>query len=270
MIGNKMIKKQYQKRFVIFLDLLGFKNTSIGMTCEEILSILKTFHNEVVRNNFYDILLHEQRLDDGSVYLDLNLKDGDLTHGKICGDDFRFSFFSDSAIISIDPSQLPTRNNLLTLCKSLQFQLLLKKILVRGGIAYGELYHEADFAFGPALIDAIQVEQNIEIPMIGLHENSCHDLIKDFGDMLHPITGKDNEQISVVNFAKDASLHYLSNDYNKIENFLRDEIELTNIKISNITTQTSGEYEDKQKQRVLKKLKFLLQFINDNKNYFKK
>ena len=263
-----MSDNQYQKRFVIFLDLLGFKNASIEMSCKEILSILKTFHNEAVRNNFYDILLHEQRRDDGSVYLDLNLKDGDLTHGKICGDDFRCSFFSDSAIISIDPSHLTTRNNVLTLCKSLQFQLLLKKILVRGGIAYGDLYHEADIAFGPALIDAIQVEQIIGIPMIGLHENSCHGLIKDFGDMLSRIIIKDNEQISVVNFAKDASLQYLSNDYNKIENFLRDELELTNIKINNIATKTSEEYI--QKLRVLKKLEFLFHFINDNKNYFKK
>jgi len=248
---------------VIFLDLLGFKNASIGMACEEILSILQTFHNEAVRNNFNDILLHEHRRDDGSVYLDLNLKDGDLTHGKICGDDFRYSFFSDSAIISIDPSQLTARNNVLTLCKSLQFQLLLKKILVRGGLAYGDLYHEADIAFGPALIDAIHVEQNVGMPMIGLHKNSCHDLIKDFGDMLSRILAKNNEQISVVNFAKDAHLHYLSDHYAKIENFLRDQSISIVRKISDIVDKDSEEH--KQTRRAFQKLEFLSQFICDNK-----
>lgn len=260
-----MSSAQYQKRFVIFLDLLGFKDASTGMACGEILSILQTFQEEAVRNNFNDILLQEHCHDDGALYFDLGFKDGDLTHGKICGDDFRYSFFSDSAIISIDPSQLTTRKNVLTLCHSLQFQLLLKKILVRGGLAYGDIYHEANIAFGPALIDAIDTEKNVEFPMIGIHENSCHEPIKDFDFMLSRVTGKNDKQISVVNFAKNASLHYLSNFYTKIENFLIDQRISIVRKISNIIDKASEEHQ--QALRVLQKLEFLSRFIYDNKNH---
>ena len=67
-----------------------------------------------------------------------------------------------------------------------------------------------------------------------------------------------------LNFG-DLALHYLSNFYTKIENFLIDQRISIVRKISNIIDKASEEHQ--QALRVLQKLEFLSRFIYDNKNH---
>jgi hypothetical protein len=50
----------------------------------------------------------------------------------------------------------------------LQLVLALEGLLCRGGIAYGDVHMSEHFVFGPALIEAVEIEESLSSPQIAL------------------------------------------------------------------------------------------------------
>lgn len=125
---------KYEDRIVFFFDILGFRdlvNSSAQSndSYQEIKIIL-----EYVRQ-FY-----ESEINDSS------------SKSK------QISFFSDSIIISFEESE--PEIIFYTLCdvQILLMNLVIRGIVMRGAISFGKLYHDKDFIFGPAFIDAYESE----------------------------------------------------------------------------------------------------------------
>lgn len=212
------MNSNYQQKYVIFLDILGFSKKIESKNINYILDILSVFREEINRNNFNDIPLCEMHNQDGFQYVDICFED----FKKICGDDFNCTSFSDNVVISINPKQITARIDVIRFCQSLQFELLKKGVIIRGGLSYGDIYHESDIVFGKALVDAVAIEKKIKYPLIGVDPISCLEIINDFRSMMF----FDNAKMASVNFFQNMFFydkHY--EDYNKIINFLN--LELT-------------------------------------------
>lgn len=75
----------------------------------------------------------------------------------------RIATFSDSVVLSVTPQHFET---LLQQVVALRLNALAAGFLTRGGIALGDLYHLGNTVFGPALSDAIQLEQTATFPRL--------------------------------------------------------------------------------------------------------
>ena len=213
------MSSNYQQKYVIYLDILGFSKKIESKNCDYILDILRVFRKEINLNNFIEELpfreIHNQ---DGFLYVDISFEDPK----KICGDDFNCTSFSDNVVISINPEQITARINVIRFCISLQFELLMKGVLIRGGLSYGDIYHESDIVFGKALVDAVAIEKKIKYPLIGIDPISCSDIIKDFRSMMF----FDNTEMASVNFFQSNFFNDEDDrDYNKVINILNHELQ---------------------------------------------
>jgi hypothetical protein len=79
-----------------------------------------------------------------------------------------FSFFSDNFAVSAPVEHADWVFGILS-CASLK--LLHMNFLVRGAVTLGELYHEKNVIFGPALIEAVDMEKKAEYPRLLCSEN---------------------------------------------------------------------------------------------------
>lgn len=164
---------KYKKKYVIFIDLLGFsdlvarpKKSGVcikNKRCEEIYKILTDAVKCYEDSNFNDILLKK----DGNGVLDISFENGDFLTGRIVGD-CQITYCSDSVFITIDPKLISDDYYVQQYVSIIQFELLLKNLLIRGGISYGDVYHNQNIIYGPAVIEAIQIEKRMgNNPFIG-------------------------------------------------------------------------------------------------------
>ena len=156
---------EYSKHFVCFLDILGFKNliansTSLNEIGEigHLLGYFKYFHEKFNNADANDILRFTTK--EKTTKIELNLK-------------LKTSFFSDSIILSFEVVEF--RQDLMQLyyiinqIAELAFEVTLYcGRFMRGGLTYGDLYHENDVCFGPALIEAVQLEKDAVYPRISV------------------------------------------------------------------------------------------------------
>ena len=157
-IENKNV--QYENKFVFFFDILGFENLIESKKCSYIYNIIKKCIDQVDQANGSDILLVEG---------DIVFENGDLKWGKIIGKP-KITFFSDNAILSISEQEIDNEvYRIAQFVGNLQSYLILEGILIRGGLSYGEIYHDNDIVFGPALVKAYDIEsKKIINPFIGV------------------------------------------------------------------------------------------------------
>jgi len=140
----------YTSRYVAFLDILGFKDLisrSTGnapiVTVDEIRSVLDVPEpvgaEQIVLGRIGDISKSGHRL----------------------------TAFSDSIIITTDE----TEQGLMHLLKHVEkigFRLARLGTLYRGGIANGLVYHDRQQVFGPAVIEAYELERQARFPRVVL------------------------------------------------------------------------------------------------------
>lgn len=125
-------KAVYEKRIVAFVDILGFKTIIEDSVCDTSLRRKVLEATEII---------HSRR------------------GGKIEGT--QVTTFSDSAVISYP---LNMRNALFyTIIDIIHLQLELgnKGLMLRGGIAIGDVYHDDDIVFGPAMNEAYFLESKV-------------------------------------------------------------------------------------------------------------
>lgn len=178
---------EYEKRFIVFLDILGFKNM-----------INDSVKNDKCFTQIYDALKYTS-----------NVKNSLYDKRESLFDDFKeVSVFSDSIVISYRTPDFSIEDesifrfifhhiisDIANVCKN----LLSKNIFVRGGISYGLMIHDNNICFGPAMIKAYKLENDIAIfPRIVFDE----DLIKK-GSLFNDELNRD------LFFDKDDNVYYL-------------------------------------------------------------
>lgn len=134
----------YEERIVCFLDLLAFK--------ELIKSTMKDSEEVFERTEFikslFALMIKELKND----RLEVRLPNG--TSDKTV----KVTHFSDSIVLSVS---LNDESSMFYTIIGLQFfllELLKHKMLIRGGIVIGQLYHDSNTVFGPALNEAYNME----------------------------------------------------------------------------------------------------------------
>lgn len=125
----------YQNRFVLFLDILGFKKI-----------IEKTIEKEEDKPLEIDNLYAVLKMINGTAINKSNIESRKATQ------------FSDSIVVSFHEDDSGEFLNLLDDISKLLFQLVFKGIICRGAIAYGKFIHDNNFLFGPALNEAYETE----------------------------------------------------------------------------------------------------------------
>lgn len=142
---------RYQERIVVFMDLMGFKKlVDQEDRCQEIGVILD------LPTMFMEL------------YQYLKLKN------------VMISSISDSIVLSIRVNEKNAMNKILRMIACITGILLSQsQILLRGGIAVGKLYHDRQIVFGPALVKAYQLENNIAVyPRVVIDEEDLEKALK--------------------------------------------------------------------------------------------
>jgi hypothetical protein len=154
-----MLLKGYEKRFVAFLDILGFKelikkiekeNTE-SQDHERVTLILDFLYQESVESNTHHDLLIYEEVEDGLLEKELG--------------DPRINYISDCVIISTEG----TFEGFFALCNKVtkfSVQGASAGIYMRGGITYGNLYHHGPMLYGTAYQRALELEEQASDPRI--------------------------------------------------------------------------------------------------------
>ncbi|MBQ0822696.1 hypothetical protein KBI52_21145 [Microvirga sp. HBU67558] len=131
----------YQKRIIAFLDVLGW-----GKAIEKSAS-----DPDYARDLGVAIAGLEQHATMANSMKDMGGFPGDL----------QVTQFSDSIVISVSTEDSAWQFGLHSLLSSIRFitsQLANANLLVRGGVAFGDLIHKGTMVYGPALVEAYRLE----------------------------------------------------------------------------------------------------------------
>lgn len=150
---------KYKRHIIAFIDILGFgsKITAKEIEWQNICNVLKTFKaSENVQKVFFDI---------DSV---------NITPNVIA--------FSDNVVISVCPMELKVSDDqaffeVLNHIHQAISCSIKNGFLVRGAIAVGDLYVENGVIFGPALVEAVELEKNAKYPRVILSDE-CVNITK--------------------------------------------------------------------------------------------
>ena len=151
----------YEDRILAFVDVLGFSN-----------AIKKTIQDDGTEN--YN---ETQKIDNilNDVHWQLNYKDLLVSNELPIGSKVT-SQFSDSIIISYLKTEEIGIYRILLDIYLLCVTALQNNFLLRGAIVCGKLYHKKNRIFGPALVKAVKMEENIaKCPRIILEKNITTD-----------------------------------------------------------------------------------------------
>ena len=135
-----MDKNVYSKRIVTFIDVLGFKNhidKSIGNNnyAQHLLSVMKRIAN--IKDENDNGILSQKEL------------------GK------EVTVFSDCIVISYPLENEGSLFFILLDIIHIQLDLYFAKIVIRGGVTIGDLYHDDNIVFGPAMVEAYRLESKV-------------------------------------------------------------------------------------------------------------
>jgi hypothetical protein len=144
----------YSKRFVAFIDILGFRDIIARSTYEP---------PEITIEKILSALNYPGPVAKGKMLIG---KVGDISESN-----HKATQFSDNIVISTDHNEA----GLLYLVDHIEhivFNLLKLGFFCRGGISSGPLYHNKNIVFGPAMVEAYDLERYKAVhPRVILSEN---------------------------------------------------------------------------------------------------
>jgi hypothetical protein len=158
-----MTKPIYEKRVILFLDILGFKELIALGEEQKIFNILSTSY----------------------AFSNSSPSFPDSTHTTAFSDLIVVSYRMDSAGVI----------NVINTASMLAWSFLQQGILTRGGIASGDVHHTKERLFGPAVIQAYKLENELAIfPRILVSD----DIVEHFfegksGGQINEVTTYDSE-----------------------------------------------------------------------------
>ncbi len=141
---KEVIIMAYDERFVAFLDILGFKSI-IGITQNDVAyqEKIKQILNYIagIRNDNYHGLFSE---------------DGILKEVSVFSDSIVISY---STGLNIGGGLFHVLMDLIYICND----LLAQNIYIRGAVTCGQMYHDKKICFGPAMVQAYDLEERVAI-----------------------------------------------------------------------------------------------------------
>lgn len=158
MTKAKKAPPKYEERLCLFLDILGFKSIIANSVAEK-------------PESSYSF----RRLDVAGIHaalraIDRTIKQSDSTVGGVENTSKQVTQFSDSIVISYLMEERSAVFDMLYDIFILQIELIQRGILVRGAITSGPLFHDAETIFGPALVEAAELEKLALYPRVILHQ----------------------------------------------------------------------------------------------------
>ncbi len=152
----------YENRFVIFIDILGFKE-KIRATLDK-----EGLDNEAAIKSVSDAL---------EMYFTLFDTKEDEKYYKTR----QVTQFSDSIVISFQLKEPSHLFSAFLNSRLLILELLYKGFLCRGGMTYGKLIHTQKLLFGPAVIEAYELEsKGATYPRIIVSEGKIVSVVREF------------------------------------------------------------------------------------------
>ena len=176
--------REYTNCFVAFLDILWFKQLVAKKQCEEIFRIFEVIHDNSSSSLTYNGVKIEAY------------------------NNIKHFILSDSIILYINSSIDDSFYALLTVCRKLQYSLANREnpILLRGGIAKGDLFFENSIIYGNGLVSAYQLESTLakypRIVFTGETLNEGKNIAKYVVINLEMTSeyNKDDDQLYIVSF----------------------------------------------------------------------
>lgn len=171
--------KKYKDCIVVFLDILGFKNTIINSETDvsvkkifDILTYVEAWNTSDGLNKF---------IEEKDFHSEPYFQKKTINFNEILKE-IQISYFSDSLVISLpyNDSNLDVRlfliirslANFITKVSSMNF-------FIRGGISIGKMYHKKNIFFGPAFLEAYKLESEVAIYPRVIFSTNLIDIVKD-------------------------------------------------------------------------------------------
>jgi len=158
MTKTNKVAPNYEERLCLFLDILGFK------------SIIANSVSEKPESSYSFRKLDVAGIHAALRAIDRTIKHSDSTFGEVLNTSKQVTQFSDSIVISYLIEERSAVFDMLYDIFFLQIELVQRGILVRGAITSGPLFHDADTIFGPALVEAAELEKVALYPRVILHQ----------------------------------------------------------------------------------------------------
>lgn len=215
--------RQYEDRIVAFIDILGFSEKIKATESED-----KPQAAATMLKNIQEAVLFFQRK------IKKAIEEVDLPNGTTA------SMFSDTIVVSIPKAQSAGVLYLFELLKELQINLLMKDILLRGGIVHGKLIHTEQLIVGPALIAAHNLESKSALyPRIVIDPRVLSLYIRNNGEIQQSLKLKDYD--SHYTFADDFDGTSYIDYFNSVDEYVpQKNIEAYFTKMNEIIKKGSG------------------------------
>lgn len=152
------MKASYEDRFCLFLDILGFRDL-----VNDSVKVNTTERNVQASEIFFSLNEIADTLNYGNVMF--------MSKGKLVESTRKVSQFSDSIVVSYSTQEVSGLVDILYDVLLLQLVLVRRGLLVRGSVTRGQLYHESDFVFGPALNEAVELEKLAMYPRVVIDQD---------------------------------------------------------------------------------------------------
>ncbi|MGB5158343.1 hypothetical protein [Desulfobacterium sp. N47] len=140
-------KNIYEERIVAYGDILGWSMAAKNSECNDLLKVVTSIEDFAI--NFSPSV--KKTLLESREYFTRFVNE----HSCI-----EFSFFSDSFVVS---APVAYGKSVFKIISRASDDLLHKKFLTRGGVTIGNIYHREKIIFGPALIEAVEMESKVAL-----------------------------------------------------------------------------------------------------------
>jgi len=143
----------YEKRLLLYADILGWKFQMVTGDQSKLLSAVNLIHERTKELN--EAERERWRTMEGKV---IQTDMGPMQVGEInpMALEVQFGAFSDHFLYSV-PASFGDR--IYSTAQVLIVDLLKLGFLVRGAVTYGDLHHKDNVVFGPALLEAVEIEE---------------------------------------------------------------------------------------------------------------
>lgn len=149
------VSMEYEERYCLFLDILGFQS--------HVEDTIKTESKDKNRMTFARLKCALEQVSEG-----VNYRDAVEVSGSVRATSRKVTQFSDSVVVSYlknEPHGAGVTSILIDV-HNLQLGLMQRGILLRGAITAGLLFHDDKFVFGPALNEAVALERLANYPRV--------------------------------------------------------------------------------------------------------
>jgi len=178
---------EYERRIVAFADILGWRAITQDKECTYLYEVVNSIKKHA--DNFSEPMKETIANAPGFTSQDIAQHSG-----------IEFSFFSDSLAVS---APVACGEFLFKILSWACDRLLSKGLLVRGGVTIGDVWHRERIIFGPALVEAVEMEETTEHPRLLCSEKLVKYLCStDYKDVII----QDSSQKWVVNVACGSSI----------------------------------------------------------------